>query len=321
MGIHTWSSARPPVCPKDWLGLFRKAENRPPLHRPRLIRCQLLWTEPSGTRGLEVPGSAPTQKAVQIHLTGHTSDPAFQRNWLDFGGVYFLQYVQPNNGPKTPLSVPGGITFASITASNFMTCGLTADGSAFCWSGAGASPVPVPGDHRFSSLSTGNGTELRGGTKPGPGACGESANVVGALGSQERTTRWHTAQLTRILSVMSDVARLNKAVEASYAIGTPPGPATRSSLSGPGAEKDRVTRRTCATGQGDVRPEQPAKPGRPRRACGDHRSRREGTQVPLESTKLITPKVAEIRASKTGGTVHPSIPEEQHGHHHHVQGQ
>jgi alpha-tubulin suppressor-like RCC1 family protein len=40
-----------------------------------------------------------------------------------------------------------------LSAANFRTCGLTEEGSAFCWSGYGSTPAPVPGDLKFRSLS------------------------------------------------------------------------------------------------------------------------------------------------------------------------
>ncbi|HEX5437805.1 MAG TPA: hypothetical protein VFW98_11645, partial [Gemmatimonadaceae bacterium] len=64
-----------------------------------------------------------------------------------------------------PLAVSGGLHFASLTAGRQHTCGLTADGHAYCWGrnaegelGDGteidrASPTPVAGDVTFKAIS------------------------------------------------------------------------------------------------------------------------------------------------------------------------
>jgi alpha-tubulin suppressor-like RCC1 family protein len=63
----------------------------------------------------------------------------------------------------TPVPAAGSLRFASLTASHSHTCGLQADGQAWCWGngpqlgdgvGAGTSaPVAVAGGHRFRQLS------------------------------------------------------------------------------------------------------------------------------------------------------------------------
>ena len=71
-------------------------------------------------------------------------------------------------GPRPPVRVLGGLVFRSIDCGDQFTCGLTADGTAYCWglNGFGvlgngslvqsSVPVPVAGGHRFQSISTGD---------------------------------------------------------------------------------------------------------------------------------------------------------------------
>src|SRR5262249_22304436 len=69
----------------------------------------------------------------------------------------------------TPLSVAGGMSFTKISVNAGTACGLSADGSAFCWGrgvagqlGNGSNsnsgmPVPVSGGLHFRELTGGNG--------------------------------------------------------------------------------------------------------------------------------------------------------------------
>jgi len=34
---------------------------------------------------------------------------------------------------KAPLAVTGGLTFRAVNAGGFQTCGVTTDGTAYCW--------------------------------------------------------------------------------------------------------------------------------------------------------------------------------------------
>ena len=43
-----------------------------------------------------------------------------------------------------PLAVSGGLSFASVSASTYATCGVTTDGAAYCW-----------GDNFYGQLGTG----------------------------------------------------------------------------------------------------------------------------------------------------------------------
>ncbi|GAC1649845.1 MAG: hypothetical protein NVS4B3_07600 [Gemmatimonadaceae bacterium] len=79
--------------------------------------------------------------------------------------------VDPDRGVSgcstTPIAVTGGLSFTAITAGGDHTCGLTADGSAFCWGSnsfgelgngsvvASEVPMRVGGSARFTALSAG----------------------------------------------------------------------------------------------------------------------------------------------------------------------
>jgi alpha-tubulin suppressor-like RCC1 family protein len=71
-------------------------------------------------------------------------------------------------GSTTPLPVAGGLTFASVRAGSFHSCGLTTGGAAYCWGrntagelGNGSTnfgssvPVPVSGGLSFTAVSAG----------------------------------------------------------------------------------------------------------------------------------------------------------------------
>jgi alpha-tubulin suppressor-like RCC1 family protein len=96
---------------------------------------------------------------------------------LATGGVAYCWganslYGQLGDGTKTsrvePTLVSGGISFVDISAGRSHTCGLTADGIAYCW-GSNAfgqlgsrgalerlAPHPVEGGHRFALIRTGS---------------------------------------------------------------------------------------------------------------------------------------------------------------------
>ena len=70
-------------------------------------------------------------------------------------------------GRSSPVSVSGGLTFASVSAGNDHTCGVTTPGAAYCWGqndagqfGDGtttsrSSPAPVTGGLSFASVEAG----------------------------------------------------------------------------------------------------------------------------------------------------------------------
>lgn len=78
--------------------------------------------------------------------------------------------ARPDRAPSaTPLAVGGGIVFASLSSGGTHTCGLRADGAAYCWGdnaggqlGVGGNnvttsptPLPVAGGLAFASISAG----------------------------------------------------------------------------------------------------------------------------------------------------------------------
>lgn len=91
------------------------------------------------------------------------------------GAAYCIglnNYGQLGNGSTASsdenlVPVKGGITFASVSAGGWHNCGLTADGTAYCWGAGGMGrlgndsnddshePVPVQSSLAFSSISAG----------------------------------------------------------------------------------------------------------------------------------------------------------------------
>jgi alpha-tubulin suppressor-like RCC1 family protein len=98
----------------------------------------------------------------------------------------------PSTCSRTPLLVPGGIAFASISVGAAGTCGVTTAGAAYCWGdgsdgalGDGtfatrATPGPVSGGLAFTSVTVGNFTAC-GRTVAGEGYCWGN-NGEGELG-------------------------------------------------------------------------------------------------------------------------------------------
>ena len=102
-----------------------------------------------------------------IHTCGLT-DRGIAYCWGDDSAGQLGGRVPSSAGlSAVPVSVAGGITFKALTLGGRHTCGLDADGEAFCWgdnqfgqlgngsSESAAEPVPVIGGLNFSSLEAG----------------------------------------------------------------------------------------------------------------------------------------------------------------------
>ena len=125
----------------------------------------------------------------EAYCWGLNSDAAVGGNALGHLGTGSTERVVAG-----PLPVTGGLTFASISAGRFHTCGLTPAGAAYCWGsndqgqlGNGIdrvnalAPSLVSGGLTFASISAGTG-ETCGVTTTGAAYCWGS-NVTGQLGS------------------------------------------------------------------------------------------------------------------------------------------
>jgi len=99
-----------------------------------------------------------------------------------------------------PIPVDGGLTFASLAASQGTNCGLTSAGTAYCWGvnqwgqvGDGSSsnryaPTPVAGGHTFAKLGTGGGFHECAVASSGAAYCW-GWNEWGQLGDSTTTNR------------------------------------------------------------------------------------------------------------------------------------
>jgi alpha-tubulin suppressor-like RCC1 family protein len=111
-----------------------------------------------------------TISAGGVHACGITVDKEAYCWGNDFRGAVGNGRVSFSTSPE-PTAVLGGLTFDSLYAGPGTSCGLTSDGTAYCWGvndygrlGDGEPPEPgkeaatpslVVGGHRFSSLSMG----------------------------------------------------------------------------------------------------------------------------------------------------------------------
>jgi alpha-tubulin suppressor-like RCC1 family protein len=103
------------------------------------------------------------------------------------------------NGSISPTLAAGGMKFTQVAAGNYFTCGISLTRLAYCWGfgdGIGTlgngtatsierSPVPVAGNHLFSSLSTGPASAC--GTTPSLEAWCWGQNAYGQLGNGTTT--------------------------------------------------------------------------------------------------------------------------------------
>jgi alpha-tubulin suppressor-like RCC1 family protein len=102
-------------------------------------------------------------------------------------------------GQSSPVPVAGGLSFASVSAGDHYTCGVTVAGAAYCWGNGGqgqlgngipdhqSTPVPVAGGLRFASVSAG-ASHTCGITTAGVAYCW-GANESGQLGDGTTTQR------------------------------------------------------------------------------------------------------------------------------------
>ncbi|HSJ23626.1 MAG TPA: hypothetical protein VK929_03005, partial [Longimicrobiales bacterium] len=78
----------------------------------------------------------------------------------------------PGEATPVPQPVDTPVLFTSLSSGVGPTCGITADGAAYCWGGSGSSPEPVAGQLRFSQIAS-----------PGGYACGLAEDGVYCWGS------------------------------------------------------------------------------------------------------------------------------------------
>src|SRR5439155_189354 len=116
-------------------------------------------------------------------------------------------------GEGSPVLVLGGLSFATLSAGDVHTCGLTTGGAAYCWGdnsagqlGTGttmssSSPVLVSGGLTFATVSTGN-LHTCGVTSAGAGrqAYCWGSNIDGQLGDGTTTQRTSPVVVVGVLS-------------------------------------------------------------------------------------------------------------------------
>ena len=127
-------------------------------------------------RPVVVPGGHSfASLSVEDHICGVTTDgDAYCWGFASSGELGDGTEIEVR---ETPVAVSGGLTFTSVSAGENHTCGLTANGIAYCWGsnrsgqlgteaelrpcerdsrwGCSATPVVVAGGLRFASLSAG----------------------------------------------------------------------------------------------------------------------------------------------------------------------
>jgi alpha-tubulin suppressor-like RCC1 family protein len=186
--LGTGSTTGPEVC-TDW-----------PTNPPRTWPCSRVPVAVAGGLTLGQVGDG------QDHACGLTSSGSaycWGANYLD----------QLGNGTTTgpdmcwshgtcaasPVPVAGGLTFASVSAGPFHTCGVTTTGAGYCWGGpwlgdgtttSSATPVAIAGGLTFAEMSSGGDaggfTNTCGVTTSGAAYCWGN-NQYGQLGDGTAT--------------------------------------------------------------------------------------------------------------------------------------
>ena len=145
----------------------------------------------AGTAAVTITATAPGGPTSQ-HLAISTGDS--HACGLDSSGAAHCWGTNGNgalgNGnitdSRVPVTVVGGLTFASIGAHLNLSCGLTAAGALYCWGGGAQlgenrTAVPVGAAITFASVSV-NSNHICGVATDGKGYC-LGSNTYGALGS------------------------------------------------------------------------------------------------------------------------------------------
>ena len=147
--------------------------------------------------------------AGTLHTCGVTAAGAAYCWGGNTNGQLGDEPVQPSDR-LTPSPVAGGLTFASVSARRFYSCGVTVEGAAYCWGdnedgqlGDGTTdqrltPARVAGSVNFTSLSAG-GLHTCGLTAPGVVYCWGS-NPFGQLGDGTTTQRSTPVQVASQVS-------------------------------------------------------------------------------------------------------------------------
>jgi alpha-tubulin suppressor-like RCC1 family protein len=147
------------------------------------------------TTPLLVPGSLTfrTISAGYDHTCGvTTTNQAYCWGWNGSGQLGIDDTLQSHS--DAPLAVAGGHSFATVSAGDQHTCGVTTSGLGYCWgnndggqlgttSGVGSSyaPLPVSGSHVFAGISA--GSEYTCGVTTAGAAYCWGINEVGNLGT------------------------------------------------------------------------------------------------------------------------------------------
>jgi len=158
------------------------------------------WVEPIEPLGTPVPVAGNGQYATVTTGGIHTCATGVRGELYCWGSNPFGQLgitstetcgygvgksgeVQMGPCERAPTAVTDHPTYAAVSAGGNHTCGLVADGTAFCWGliGTHESPdtVRIPGDHLFTSIASGSGMAC-GLTTSGDAYCwGSNSNGLG----------------------------------------------------------------------------------------------------------------------------------------------